>query len=880
VIKVATLSCRQDRWNFLDQFDPKTTTWVIADIEQKRIIQDRLLAKHHWLAEDSCLRATELWQKLLRTSGLDRRVISPMLMQVYAERWLERSQGVRGLLSSIDTFLPILATPESVELMGEWLPQNPNSVLRWGRWFSLACDFWQKLDQDRLCLARWIPSLLFSATSEISWGRNLVVDLGPELTSLEVELLGRLSQAIGVTVLAPEAKWMHKYSRALRPYSRIVQVPNSDSETSDPRPRVRVATQLSEIKYAVEQVRSWLNQDLPPAALSIYASDPELHWPVLSPYLETEGVPVSKGRVVLAHTFPAISVWLSRLRLAIDPSSSEDHEQNLFATALPKKFDYVKFRSLLSNIYDTEDLDRYFKDLKPSESLQLQAIFGRDPFVHFALSKWDYSEDTVALQAVMNLLMVEVPLRLEMSVLDWVRYLEALAGRTEIRVGEPDPNGILIRSIASGYISEDKAAVFLSLSKEALEETDALNLSAFEVDRLEKDLGLVINQKSNERLTFVVDWLASELGQSSRLVFSETDFFGQAQSPAALWVKPVGQGLADIQNVSRFQTRWDYLQESLNLETLNPLQALRIQQDTGRAKLDPISQITNLRLSPSQIENYAECPFRFCAEKIFKLASIEEADLDVDRRSRGKLLHRVLELALERDPRSQKLTHDQLRALVDEARFSSGTTVDRVIWPALREDCVALLERFFAFEKTWRQQFPNTQTVGREVPFEGELYGFRIRGKIDRIDTNAQGEYVVIDYKSSGADLRNFASWKERDDYQLYLYMKAIESGWTHLTQGPVIGAFYFDIRKLERAKGLGLVGPGISQDLFPKPDGRGAGLDSSRLEEFKSSMNSGLVAVVEGIRQGEFAPRPKDPRKSCESCDWRSLCRAPHLNI
>src|SRR5687768_11741908 len=102
------LASHEDRQAILDSFDPLNTTWILADLDHKNFIQDQLLQKFSWLPEDACLRATEVWTKLLKRSEPTYRIVSPVFMEAYAARWLGKKQGAKTLLAYVELFLPIL----------------------------------------------------------------------------------------------------------------------------------------------------------------------------------------------------------------------------------------------------------------------------------------------------------------------------------------------------------------------------------------------------------------------------------------------------------------------------------------------------------------------------------------------------------------------------------------------------------------------------------------------------------------------------------------------------------------------------------------------------------------------------------------------------
>ena len=145
------------------------------------------------------------------------------------------------------------------------------------------------------------------------------------------------------------------------------------------------------------------------------------------------------------------------------------------------------------------------------------------------------------------------------------------------------------------------------------------------------------------------------------------------------------------------------------------------------------------------------------------------------------------------------------------------------------------------------------------------------------MDTNDKGQYVLIDYKSSGTGLTNYGRWMANHKIQLLIYALAIENNWTELPPGEVVGAFYFNIRDWDRLKGLGVLES--SAELFPEEKKKGFLLQKEKYQSLMGDLNLLLQKNIDQITEGRLWPEPEKPEKVCERCDWRTLCRAPHLN-
>ncbi len=303
----------------------------------------------------------------------------------------------------------------------------------------------------------------------------------------------------------------------------------------------------------------------------------------------------------------------------------------------------------------------------------------------------------------------------------------------------------------------------------------------------------------------------------------------------------------------------------------------RIEQDLGIRSLAPLKLIKEIPLSPSSIEAYRKCAFIFTSQKLFRLMDFPILDLDVDRRTKGLLAHAMLE-QMGREPRQFEYSDDALREILESLREPLGLgTMDDFVWQSIKEKHVGIAQRYLSFEADWKKRYPETQVAAVEAQFEFNFKdNWKIRGKIDRIDRDQQGHLAVIDYKVSPGDHKNYTSWLKNNQIQLGLYMLAIES--QALPQFPhneVVGAFYYVLKNMNRDKGLKV--KEMAGSLF-ELDRKKNALSLEEKKKLLSDIAQYVAETVQFISEGKIDPLPLDP-KDCVTCQWRSLCRAPHLN-
>ena len=271
-------------------------------------------------------------------------------------------------------------------------------------------------------------------------------------------------------------------------------------------------------------------------------------------------------------------------------------------------------------------------------------------------------------------------------------------------------------------------------------------------------------------------------------------------------------------------------------------------------------------LSPTALERYAVCPFRFLLERVYGLEALEEPDriLLIDARDRGEIVHAALEAAFRRlaEEGAFPLTPERLpeARVALEAAFADvcadaerrGVTGLPALWAGerarLREELLSAVEAEaedpagwrpalfeVAFGMDWRED-----SIAPLVYRLADGTALALRGRIDRIDVSADGRRArVLDYKTGRA-----RSPKAPDRLvkgralQLPVYRLAVES----LLAGREPGA------EVDDAQYYHVIGPDAGIRIrFTR-----RGWESRRAD-----FDRALRTIVDGIRAGRFFQRP-----------------------
>lgn len=156
-------------------------------------------------------------------------------------------------------------------------------------------------------------------------------------------------------------------------------------------------------------------------------------------------------------------------------------------------------------------------------------------------------------------------------------------------------------------------------------------------------------------------------------------------------------------------------------------------------------------LSPSKISAFKDCPLAFRFSVIDRIPEPPSPWA-----SKGTLVHRALELLMLRAPEARTLAGAladlaQARAeLADDPEFA-GLELTPEEWDGFHADAETLVRRYFELEDPSR-----VRPVGLEISLSARVGSLVLRGIIDRLELDGDGELVVTDYKTGRAPTEGF----------------------------------------------------------------------------------------------------------------------------
>ncbi|GGA38156.1 ATP-dependent helicase/deoxyribonuclease subunit B [Kroppenstedtia guangzhouensis] len=321
--------------------------------------------------------------------------------------------------------------------------------------------------------------------------------------------------------------------------------------------------------------------------------------------------------------------------------------------------------------------------------------------------------------------------------------------------------------------------------------------------------------------------------------------------------------------------------------------------------------------SASVLNEVARCRFHYFAGRILGAQSPDVQDEALSPLERGNLMHRILcrfwDRYREQPPMSSSAESAREHLIaVTESVFSEfvrekGKTrppallgverkrLERLLLSILDHDLEwrknvdgeirpRFLELSFGMDKNStlvdrREMDPSSREETAELSLGNGRF-LRLRGKVDRVDQDEEGYYMVYDYKSGSAP--GLKEVLQGIHLQLPLYLWVLQEAFG-MDPAKAVGAAYFTpgTRKGKSP------GDHRNRGIWRKEEARRAGigsrvkgvLEEGAWEEVLGRIRAGLAKRLELLEQGDFAVDPAGG--TCpDHCPHRSVCRVDEQRL
>ncbi len=298
--------------------------------------------------------------------------------------------------------------------------------------------------------------------------------------------------------------------------------------------------------------------------------------------------------------------------------------------------------------------------------------------------------------------------------------------------------------------------------------------------------------------------------------------------------------------------------------------------------------------SPTALEDYVACPFKFFLRHALRLQPLEEPREGVQVTRRGQAVHRALarlhrrlkddaiHLPTEAVP---SLAREEVARAVEEDVRRAPSRASQELWRLEGQRLMRLADRYGSqwqrFVGPWLEKGVVPRPHHFEVDFGipsadgSEPHGplvvradgleVRVSGRIDRVDLAELPDgtvgYFIIDYKTgrstnyTGSDLANFRK------LQLTLYALAVDEVLLAGRQARPLGLAYW----LVGEQGPKVALPVRNEVLWLT--------ESEKWRGVRETLRAWVGTLVRHIRTGAFPLRPRS-EKCAETCDFGEVCR------
>jgi ATP-dependent helicase/nuclease subunit B len=296
--------------------------------------------------------------------------------------------------------------------------------------------------------------------------------------------------------------------------------------------------------------------------------------------------------------------------------------------------------------------------------------------------------------------------------------------------------------------------------------------------------------------------------------------------------------------------------------------------------------------SPTALEDYIACPFRFFLRHVLHLETLEEPTEEIEVTRRGQAFHRALSrlhLQLKADGIMQptaavdEAVARQLEAAVEEYVARAPSQASKMLWRLEGARLMRVGARYPGhwqkFLDAWKPVAVRPQPFWFEVDFglsrPGET-GFpalvvrsdgievRISGRIDRVDVVELEQGVgfwIIDYKTGKSGYYTGKDLSEFRRLQLTLYALAVEQVLLADQQARPLGLAYWMVT--ENGPKVALPGKGPLTWFH----------ETQRWQAVREQLQGWVTKLAAHIRQGVFALKPRSEHCT-QTCDFSQVCR------
>lgn len=299
---------------------------------------------------------------------------------------------------------------------------------------------------------------------------------------------------------------------------------------------------------------------------------------------------------------------------------------------------------------------------------------------------------------------------------------------------------------------------------------------------------------------------------------------------------------AALDNILPGMARFDARLTAVNAEQLSPWDGL----------CGSFGSHNGFHLTPTSLEEYASCPYRFFIDKVLKAGAPRGPDLEsMEANTRGDFIHMVLEAYYRQWPHpGQSAGKKAVEANLDEIynacwdeKFAlfDGHSID-FEKDILREK----LTTFLVWDAARMKHLERSVALVETQPPVLSLEGFNFKGRLDRADRDSDGKLHIVDYKTGRNRISSTEKFKK--DF---------------LNCGKYLQVYLYPLMMGKKTRSSALIFPfAYSNRLFE--------IDTDDLTQDQSVRNE-VKGLLNLLDKGYFTPNPLC--NYCPSCPYLTAC-------
>lgn len=318
-----------------------------------------------------------------------------------------------------------------------------------------------------------------------------------------------------------------------------------------------------------------------------------------------------------------------------------------------------------------------------------------------------------------------------------------------------------------------------------------------------------------------------------------------------------------------------------------------------------------LRLSPSKLEQFSRCPYKYFVN--FGLKPTSSEPIEYKSTDIGTFMHDVMEKFCrwaDDGDRWATLESDEVHEKIDELVDSFSDENLSVMFPQTGQERY-ITERIRGIVRRAAKRIVDFRKDGKidhseyEKGFKYKIYGpdeepvAIVHGFVDRIDylnINEEQVFTIIDYKTGEKSFKG-KYIEDGYDLQLFIYVAAIEAETdeknSNFNNLKGMGAFYINLNDKNRNKSKaefkmnGAVVEEIAEKIgadYAKLTSQArdktypaASMSQEEFEKYKTDVAHKVTEVCRSIMAGDVAIKPlkiDTNADACQYCDFSDICR------